>query len=190
MSSEFLVVNPIIIYPVCMLNGIPQNCFSCAIYKNKGCISPRGLCVREYKNHKKGCPNYGKKRGCPPNVPMFDEVFDLNKDIYLISIKYDLGRHIKLMQKKHPLWTETQLKNVLYWQGTAKKQLRERIKEFIKNYREEGYYVTTTPEAMGVDVTRTLKLVGIDLEWPAKETVYKIALAGIPQDKEYYDILL
>jgi len=35
------------------------------------------------------------------------------------------------------------------------------------------------PEAMGVNVTETMKRVGIELEWPPVNVAYQIALAGI-----------
>ena len=121
---------------------------------------------------------------------MFDKVFDIKRPVYAIFCMYDLGGHIEKMKARHPNWTETQLLNVLYWQKAAKKQLKELIMEFCKDYRQEGYYVTTSPEAMGVDVTKTLKEVGIDLEWPARKTVRKVAFAGIKKGNEFMEILL
>ncbi len=39
--------------------------------------SVRRLCVKPYPNHKKGCPNFNKKEGCPPTADFFDKVYDL-----------------------------------------------------------------------------------------------------------------
>ena len=189
MNDFYIQVSPIIIYPPCIKAGKKQDCFNCALYKKGGCGSPRSKCVLEYKNHKKGCPNYGKKKDCPPNVPMFDEIFDISKPIYAIYSTYDLFSHTEKMKQRHPEWTETQRLNVLYWQGTARKYLKENIQRFNKEFRQMGYYSTTSPEAMGVDVTTTLKNAGIELEWPARNTVYKIAFAGIPLSDKYLDIL-
>lgn len=189
MNNYYIQVNPIIIYPPCIKAGKTQDCFNCKLQLNGGCNSPRSLCVKPYKNHKKGCPNYGKKADCPPTVPMFDQIFDVTKPVYAIFSTYDLFSHTEKMRSNHPNWTETQLLNVLYWQGTARKYLKEKINDFTLIYREKGYYTTTSPEAMGVDVTATLKNVGIELEWPARKTVYKIAFAGIPLDNKYLDIL-
>lgn len=36
------------------------------------------------------------------------------------------------------------------------------------------------PEACGVDVTATMKLIGIDLEWPPVNVAYQVALVGTP----------
>ena len=84
------------------------------------------------------------------------------------------------MKEKHPHWSDRQLRNVLYWQGTAKKLHREKIRGFLKEYEHLGYEVVT-PEALGVDVTRTLANVGITLEWPPINKSYRIAFAAIPK---------
>ncbi len=44
----------------------------------------RDLCQRPYPGHKKGCPNYGKKMGCPPHASRFENLIDLNHSIYAI----------------------------------------------------------------------------------------------------------
>lgn len=189
MNKFYIEVTPVIVYPPCLKAGKPQDCFSCNLRKNGGCGSPRSMCVLPYKNHKKGCPNYGKKPDCPPIVPMFDQVFDISKPIYAIFSTYDLLSHTQKMKQSHPNWTETQQLNVLYWQGTARKQLKENIEKFNLEYKSKGYYSTTSPEAMGVNVTETFKNAGIDLEWPARKTVYKVAFAGIPLNDSYLNIL-
>lgn len=189
LNTYYTLIEPIIVYPACKKAGLKQDCFNCAIEKTGKCLSTRSLCIKEYKNHKYGCPNYGKRSDCPPNAPMFDEVFDIKQPAYAIFSTFNLGQHVKMMREKHPQWTETQLLNVLYWQGTARKYLKININSFVANYREKGYYVTTSPEAMGVDVTETLKRAGITLEWPARELVYKVAMAGIPKSEKYFNIL-
>lgn len=190
MCDSFLEVKPIIEYPRCIQLGKIQDCLNCDLYTIGGCNSPRSKCVLEYKNHKKGCPNYGKKMSCPPIVPMFDQIFDISQPIYAIFSKYDLSSHVEKMRIRHPEWSETQLLNVLYWQGTARKNLKNKINDFNKSFREKGYYSTLLPEAMGVNVTMTLKNAGIALEWPARKVVYKVAFAGVPLSEEYLHILL
>ena len=187
--SNYIRVEPIVIYPPCMKAGRAQDCFNCNVQKAGACPSPRGICVAEYKNHKRGCPNYGKRAYCPPYGPMFDKVFDMTKPFYAITSTHDLGAHVEKMRKRHPDWTDAQLLNVLYWQGQARKELRNIIAEFNEEYRRQGYYTTIAPEGMGVDVTQTLKNAGIHLEWPARQTVYKVAIAGIPIDETYMKIL-
>ncbi|MEE9510402.1 MAG: hypothetical protein V3V81_07910 [Candidatus Bathyarchaeia archaeon] len=138
------------------------------------------LCVRPYPNHTKGCPNYGKKKGCPPNVSMFDVFYNLSKPIYAIYNVFDFGMHVNRMEYKHPDWSKRQLECCLYWQGTARKELKERTEAF-KRLADERYVVNTVPEAMGVNVTETMKRVGIELEWPPVNVTYQVAMAGIPR---------
>jgi len=83
------------------------------------------------------------------------------------------------MRTKHPEWSERQLACCLYWQGTARKQLAERIKEFLKG-QDEHLVVLRCPEATGVNVTATMKTLGIELERPPVIMAYQVALAGSP----------
>jgi len=79
------------------------------------------------------------------------------------------------MREKHPEWSERQLACCLYWQAGARKQLESEIQKF---YREHpGLWLVRCPEAMGVDVTGTMRLVGVELEWPPRERALQVALA-------------
>ena len=136
------------------------------------------LCLKPYPNHKNGCPNYGTKKGCPSGVPMFDSFYDLSKRIYAIYNKFNFKGHVDRMKEKHPDWSKRQLECCLYWQGTARKNLKERIEIFAR-LTGRRYVVNSVPEAMGVNVTETMKRVGIELEWPPVNVAYQIAMAGI-----------
>lgn len=136
----------------------------------------RKLCLKSYYNHPKGCPNYNKKIGCPPNAQMIYETLDLNKDVFAIYNVFNLAEHIYRMNLKHPNWTERQLRCCLYWQPKARKQLREKIYEFLKIYK--GYKIVNCPEAQGVNLTETMYDVGIILEWMPENIAYQIVLAG------------
>lgn len=142
------------------------------------------LCLKPYPNHKNGCPNYGTKKGCPPGVPMFDVFYDLSKSVYAIYNKFDFKGHVDRMRMKHPGWSRRQLECCLYWQGTARKKLKERIRmfNFLTVMASEAYDITTVPEAMGVNVTETMRRVGIELEWSPVNVAYQIAMAGIPKN--------
>lgn len=139
--------------------------------------SVRGLCVKPYYNHPKGCPNFNKKNGCPPSAKYFENVYDLSKPVYAICNIFQFKKHIEKMKVNQPTWSEHQLKCVLYWQGSARKNLKNHIIKFMKENR--GYSVETCPEAMGVNLTETMKNAGIILEWPPVNVTYQIALAGI-----------
>lgn len=144
----------------------------------------RKLCQRPYYNHPKGCPNFGKRASCPPQAPLLSKVLDLAKPVWAIWVEFDLAKHRERMRQKHPNWSVRQLECCLYWQGTVEKDLRRKVTNFCTMrllYKLDGTLeVLYRPEAMGVNVTETMKSVGIELEWPPKNTVYKIALVGSP----------
>lgn len=148
--------------------------------------SVRDLCLRPYPNHKKGCPNYGKKKGCPPSAPMFDLVYDLSEPVYAIYNVFDFKGHVDRMKRKHPDWSQRRLECCLYWQGTARKALNTKIKIFhgaMLGITGGDYSITIVPEAMGVNVTETMRRGGIDLEWPPVNVAYQIAFAGILKEE-------
>ncbi len=138
----------------------------------------RSLCYKKYPNHPKGCPNFGKRRNCPPNAGIFDEVYDAS-EVYAVFNAFDIGKHIAKMKDRHPEWSERQLVNCLYWQGTARKALKADCAAFYSDYGSEGFHIESCPEAMGVNVTETMKNIGIVLEWPPRKKAYQIAMAAI-----------
>lgn len=137
----------------------------------------RNLCIRPYYNHRKGCPNYGKKNTCPPKAPFWSEVYHLGATVFVIWNCFDFAGHIQRMKQKHPNWSQRQLECCLYWQPKARKALREIINKFREKYPK--YVITESPEAMGINVTATMRQIGIELEWPPKTKTYQIALAGL-----------
>lgn len=139
--------------------------------------SVRKICIRPYHGHPKGCPNYGKKAGCPPAAPLFDHMYDLTKPVFAICNVFEFKSHIEKMRLIHPDWSEYQLRCVLYWQGSARKMLKQHIVSFLKE--NKGYSIETCPEAMGVNITETMAHAGVVLEWPPENVTYQIALAGI-----------
>jgi len=145
----------------------------------------RQLCTNPYPGHPKGCPNYNKKKRCPPQAKFFEDVFDIDKPIYAIINTFDLESHIGRMRAKHPEWSPRQLKNCYYWQHQARKGLKQGIITFLKEHRD--YHVTACPEGMGMNVTKTLENIGIHLQWPPETVTYQVAVVGIrkrPLDNE------
>jgi predicted metal-binding protein len=140
----------------------------------------RGLCARSYYNHPKGCPNLGKKPGCPPEAPKLPEVFELKRPSYLIYNVFDFGSHVAKMRVKHPTWTQRQLECCLYWQTRARHQLYRLLAEFKREH--PGLLYTCCPEAMGLNVTETLANVGVAIEWPPVNVTLQVAFAGVPKD--------
>ena len=142
--------------------------------------SVRKLCSRPYPNHARGCPNYGKRPICPPQCPRIEETYDMSKGFWVVWIIFDFAAHRRKMRRKHPEWSQRQIDCCLYWQGTAKKMLREAVQDVEYYLEGRGNWVTTDcPEAMGVNVTATMKNLGIELEWPPEKVVYKMAIIGI-----------
>jgi len=142
-------------------------------------LSVRGLCVKPYPNHPKGCPNFHVKSGCPPTCKKISETIDLSKPVYVIFNIFDFASHIAKMKEKHPSWTDRQLRCCLCWQPKARKQLRAEIREFLRKHRD--YIIISTPEAQGVNIAASMASIGHILEWPPETKTYQVALAGIPK---------
>lgn len=136
----------------------------------------RELCWRPYHNHPKGCPNYGKRPSCPPAAKLLPELIHVDRPIYAIWTRFNLAKHVKKLGQKHPDWSSRQLRCCLYWQGTARKKLREEIAAF--KYCHTGLRILMCPEANGVNVTATMQSIGITLLWPPIKWAYQVVLAG------------
>ena len=90
---------------------------------------PHLLCALPYPGHPKGCPNLGKKCGCPPYASM---IFDhIQLPYYAIVNEFNLESHVDSLRIRHPTWSERQLECCLYWQPKARKQLNKLIKDFL-----------------------------------------------------------
>lgn len=141
--------------------------------------SVRYLCQRRYSGHPRGCPNYGKKAGCPPKAPLFYDVLDAQRPIYAIWNDFALGEHIARMREKHPSWSERQLACCLYWQPRARLYLRRHVHYFLLS-GEGKMRVLWCPEAAGINVTATMRRAGVELEWPPRKIAYQVVLVGFP----------
>jgi predicted metal-binding protein len=124
---------------------------------------------------KKGCPNFNKRRSCPPFAPIFDIYFCMD-EVWAIWNVFDFGAHVDRMRLLHPDWSERQLVCCLYWQSKARKSLELEIDSFKISH--PNLHVTRVPEAMGVNVTETMRLIGVELEWPPNNFALQIALAA------------
>jgi len=149
----------------------------------------RKLCVSAYHGHKQGCPNHGKKEGCPPKAPLLSDICDPAYPTFVIWNRFEFGEHVARMKELHPQWSDYQLACCLYWQGTARKTLGVQLKEF--ELFKPVYSVTTCPEGMGVNVTETMKRLGVELEWPPVKYAYQVAVGFVrlPKKKEVIDEL-
>lgn len=125
----------------------------------------RNLCTRPYPNHRKGCPNYGRRSTCPPEQALLDEVFNTTHPFWALWVEFDLAAHVAKLRANHQDWSYRQLSCCLYWQGTVRKFLRSEVSKWVGT---RALTVTECPEAMGVDVTATMSKIGVTLEWPPK----------------------
>jgi len=140
----------------------------------------RGLCTRRYPGHPRGCPNYGMRATCPPRAPLLDRLLDLSEPVWVVWNAFDLAGHVERMREKHASWSDRQLHCCLYWQGTARKALREEIARLVNRPPLCPFRVVKCPEACGVNVTATMVNIGVHLEWPPRKVAYQVALAGSP----------
>jgi len=139
-------------------------------------LSVRSVCVRSYPNHPKGCPNFGKKKGCPPQVSIITDILDFTKPIYAIWNIFDFESHCNRMRKLHPNWTQRQVECCLYWQPKARKQLKIEIGIFLDVIKNQT--ILTCPEGNGVNITETMASIGQFLQWPPRTFTYQVVLAG------------
>ncbi len=181
-ESGCIRVRPVLVRPSCYEEGREQDCLRCGYGSDGKCLSTMRLCAAQYPGHRKGCPNYGRKDDCPPNMPMLDEVFDLTKPVYCIYTKFDMEEHTRRMRLKHPHWSDRQCRCCLYWQNDARKKQKAHAFAVYQTIKTDGLFLTDTPEAMGVDVTKTLQAEGVFLEWPCVHHVYKISFAGVVRE--------
>lgn len=139
-------------------------------------------CKLPYPGHKKGCPNYGKTDRCPPNAPHVSVYFDLSKPLYFIHSEFDLKTHEKKMKVGHPGWSNRQCRCLLYWQGSSRKQMNQRVYSAIDILGTNRH--TTCPEAMGVNVFVTAKNSGLTLDKTRHiNTARHITLMGYKRNK-------
>jgi hypothetical protein len=125
----------------------------------------RKLCAHPYPAHPKGCPNVAR---C--TTKFFEDVFASR--VYVASLRFDFKTYRDMMARKHPAWSDRQLRNPLYWQGYCRKKMRD----YMKIVTPLGWHALWIPEAMGVNVTATCAKAGIQLQWPPQEHTYIIVL--------------
>jgi len=153
-------------------------------------------CQLPYRNHKKGCPNFGKEE-CPPYTELFDKrPYDKFRLMYAV---FDFKTYKERMKKRHPEWSESQCGNLLYWQGSIKKMLKDRIKKL----NSRGLYIlgcgsgfslpfqkyVPSMEAVGVYVLDVLKKNGINFEVKPKNKVVLVCLLCFKRIKTIDDYI-
>jgi hypothetical protein len=141
---------------------------------------PGDLCQRAYQGHKRGCPNYRKRPTCPPLAERWTPDSIALYEWYVVWVAFEFGAHVERMRVAHPDWSQRQLECCLYWQGTARKRLRDAVEGFLSegNIAQVGavYY---TPEAHGCNVSTTMAHLGVKLHWPPTIETRHVALVRL-----------
>jgi len=143
---------------------------------------PRGFvrwCTLPYPDHPDGCPNFLLRSDCAPNAPYFFDVYD--KDVFVASLDFDFAEYMEAKRTIHPEWTEKALRNSRHWQNHLRAELRNNIVRELEHPELASYVPIYNPEAMGVNVHLTCQRVGISLEWPPQQHMYRIALLAQPR---------
>lgn len=135
----------------------------------------REWCKCKYPNHPKGCPNYNHKLTCPPQAPLLSNYFNLDRSLKLLALEFNLGEHARNMKAKYPNWTDRQARCLLYWQPKQRRILENYITTRL-NFNYNSF--TTCPEAMGGNVIKTARNLGIPITARPVGTVYLIAFLG------------
>jgi len=119
-------------------------------------------CKLSYPNHPKGCPMFNTRLTCPPQAPHVSKVLDMSQEMWIAYSLFDLKSHKEKMKQLHPQWTERQCQNVLYWQGTSRKQARQ-IAAALQAALSLDIAIEC-PEGMGVNVYATMAIHKVPLE--------------------------
>jgi hypothetical protein len=139
------------------------------------------LCTQSYYNHKGGCPNWAKKPGCPPRLPLLNEQYDIDS-IYAIVARFPFKEYIdKKRALIHPDWNNRELVNQRHWQGHLRSLVFnywDRVKGDFPNHK-----FIKNPEGQGVNLQESLKQVGIDLDWCVQDEKWNII--EIPEYMHY-----
>lgn len=133
----------------------------------------REWCKIPYPLHPNGCPNYNHKETCPPKVELMENWCNLSRGMYFVVVSFNLQVHVNKMLSLYPNWSDRQARCVLYWQPKVKKQLEDETKLFCA-FKNVKY--TYCPEAMGVNVIKTLKRLNFPISTHPREIVYKVSL--------------
>lgn len=141
-------------------------------------MQAREWCKLPYHGHPRGCPNFGRRAICPPQAPLVTDFLNLEKDTWLMVAAYELRAHMDRLASLYPHWSDLQLRNPLYWQGSVNSYLRMLCENFTEKH--SNVIFTLIPEAMGVHVFDTALRFGLPLEKQPKKIVFKVALLGYP----------
>jgi len=148
-----------------------------------------GFCSRSYPDHPEGCPNIRKcdKR----RIPDFETINTIHsfRHFYLVYAEFDFKTYLELKRedwnKRGLKITERRLRNLLHWQSSIVKMIKEYI-ESIYNINRERFFVfgcgagyklsfqkwVGSMEHSWINVFSTMKLNGIKLEIKPENKIF------------------
>jgi len=135
-------------------------------------------CTLPYPNHKSGCPNFGEREDCPPNAPYFLDLYE--PKIYLLLMGFNFEEYLEKKRKLHPDWTVKALLNNRHYQSHLRSNLKSFSDSQINNSEFKNYQPIFNGEAMGINFQLTCQKIGIELEWPPRKRMYRIAVLAKP----------
>lgn len=130
-------------------------------------MDTKQLCFLPYCGHPKGCPNaYGKCWGRRGQISpkRIDKIINIDKPMYIVHSEFNVELFVDKMRRKHPNWSDRQCRNLLYWQGTSRAQLKERVGILMEKMDSSTKLVVKVPEYFGVNVYATCDKVGLILD--------------------------
>ena len=116
----------------------------------------RRWCSIPYPGHSKGCP---KDKKCDLYIDNLKEKINSLSVVHLILVNFDIDKYEEIMAEKHPTWTKKQCRNLLYWQNSLRKRLRDEAKR-----RFPGKELVIGAEGGGVDFYLTMRKLGMPLD--------------------------
>jgi hypothetical protein len=131
----------------------------------------RELCTLPYPGHPGGCPCYGKDEECPPQAPVVEDFLNLSRPQYFIVAEFTgVYRERNQSTGGEPMERE------------GEERRNHILKDLIRRIQHEfpGSVVTLKPSALGIDVARTARNIGIPLDPRPKKNQIRIALLGYP----------
>jgi len=155
-------------------------------------------CKLPYTDHPHGCINYDKNDCCPPKATFDQKIVFIYERFRLIYAIFDVKTYVTQLKKKwdeeHKTYTEKKLRNLLWWQNSIKKMLKDYIKNnyylqynnrfhlygcgsgFKDSLFNQFQLKVYSMEAAGIYVFKTLKNNGIDYELKPRNKILQVCL--------------
>jgi hypothetical protein len=140
-------------------------------------VKQRGFntwCRLPYPGHPNGCPNFGKKKECPPFAPYFLDLY--KPQVFVAFMQFDFKKYMEARSSQHSDWTERQLRNPWYFQTHLDSQLEDFVNSELSRPKFENFKPVYSSEAMAVNIHLTACDAGVKLEWPPRKNMYRITL--------------